>query len=260
MGSIDNEFDTSSLAIQYQNIDFETSRDLGLLGRFYCELYIKEFPDENERESLDNIIAQAQRIRRDSGCTYHCIIATLKDKIIGGIIGDYFVGSNSGVIEFIVVSSECRKQRVGANLISSLVDFFHADALQYNKKSSIDYCFFEVENYTKLQQENTKENCISRLNFWKKMSARIMEMDYIQPPLEKGKKAVDYLFLAVCVVNHQLSHTEIGRDILLRFISEYFKYAFDIRDIDSCNEYLQIKIAASEQTIAIKSIDEILAI
>lgn len=52
LSSIDNEFKDSEITIRYVDIDFDNFKDLGILGKFYCELYIKGFPDENERKHL----------------------------------------------------------------------------------------------------------------------------------------------------------------------------------------------------------------
>lgn len=259
LSNIDDEFDQDKLVIKYIDIDFEEQDSLGLLGRFYCELYIKEFPDENERESLDNIIKQAKRMKNERECRYHCILATLGGQIVGGIIGDYFAKSNCGVIEFIVVEQSKRQQRIGSGLISNLINFFNTDAQKYSNKSKIDYYFFEVENPNRMITNNLVENCKKRLSFWNKMSADLLEINYVQPPLEKGKSSVDYLFLAICVVNTQLSRDEIKKERIIRFLQEFFMYAFGIEDINNCKEYKKMICELEESgvdTIKITRITE----
>lgn len=261
LSNIDDEFNGDGVTIKYTEIDFDNRESMGLLGRFYCELYVKEFPDENERESLDNMIKQAKRIGKEKECEYHCIIATMGNEIVGGIIGDYFVKDNSGVIEFVVVSPERRHQRIGTRLVSNLVDFFNADALNHNGKSKIDYYFFEVEDPKKMENETARNICEMRLAFWNKMNSKILGMKYIQPPLEKGKGSVDYLHLAICVINQELNYSGIDKEKVLSFLAEFFKYGFGIEDIKDCVELLKMRDdieKTKEEKIKIIPISEVL--
>lgn len=164
--NIDNEFEDDCNTVEYLNVDFDNEEHLALLGAFYCVLYSKEFPDENERESLDNILFQAKRMKDLDKCNYYCILALMGRKIVGGLIGDYFAKSNSGVIEFIVVSRDVRRQNIGTSLINNFIDFCNKDARRPKKSiNGIDYCFFEVENPEKVKPE-MKEKCEEGLVFY----------------------------------------------------------------------------------------------
>lgn len=235
--SIDNEFSDENLDVKFVNINFNDFESLGILGRFYCELYIKEFPDANERETLDNIINQAKYFQSSSTNTYHCVLAIVGQEIVGGIIGDYFSDCNCGVIEFVVVEQDKRKQHIGSGLISNLINFFNKDAKKIlSGQRNIDYCFFEVENPDKVR-EDMKENCIRRLQFWKKKAAKIINVDYIQPALDSEKEPVDYLYLGIMVENISLSENSLPRDVLLKFVDNYFTYAIGIENAKECDEY-----------------------
>ena len=148
---------TKELEIPFEfiKINFDNKEHISILNRFYNELYILEFTDEDERETLENIINQSKIINIKQS-NYHCIIALYENEIIGGIIGDYFCECNCGVIEFIVVDKKKRRLHIASNLISNLFNYFNEDAkLYYNdKKKCVDYCFFECENPNKVDLKN----------------------------------------------------------------------------------------------------------
>lgn len=241
LNSVDNAFKVDAVEIGFTDIDFNNPADLGLLGRFYCELYMIEFPDEDERESLENIIEQGKRMHPIKECEYHCIIATQGDEIIGGILGDYFAECNSAACEFVVVNSKKRNLHVGSRLINRLIDSCNTDANIYdNKLRTIDYCFFECENPYKVTPDK-KEQCISRLKFWDRKKAKRIDIDYIQTSLEESKQAVPYLYLCSIVVNNDKFNDETVRgERVMKFIECYFKYAFSKENVHKNSEYIQM--------------------
>ena len=238
LSSVDDAFKVDEIDITYKDIDFNNIEDLGLLGRFYCELYMIEFPDEDERESLENIIAQGRRMHPIKECEYHCVIATKGNSIVGGILGDYFAECNSSAIEFVVVNSKERGLHIGTHLINRFIDFCNNDAnISNSENRSIDYCFFECENPNKVD-ESIKDNCIKRLHFWHKKSALRIDFDYIQTSLEESKQAIDYLYLNVIIINQdKFNKKTISKEKLMSFIGCYFKYAFDKVDYENNKEY-----------------------
>lgn len=241
LNSIDNAFKIDEIEISFTDIDFENQDDLGLLGRFYCELYMREFPDKDERESLENIIEQGKRMHPINECEYHCIIATQGNEIVGGILGDYLAECNSAACEFVVVNSKKRNLHVGTQLINKLIDSCNNDANRYDKKrKTIDYCFFECENPYKVDPK-IKEQCISRLKFWDRKYAKRVDIDYIQTSLEDSKQAIDYLYLCTIVINgDDFSDESISGKHVMKFIECYFKYAFDKKDVIENEEYLKM--------------------
>ena len=80
------EFETP---FKYIKINFNNKEHISILNRFHDELYVIEFPNEDERKSLENIIEQSKRMFNLKECNYHCIIVMQGNEIIGGIIGDY---------------------------------------------------------------------------------------------------------------------------------------------------------------------------
>jgi hypothetical protein len=74
--------------------------DLYLFSDFYAEVYVPEFPDANERESLENMRDYLRR-KRDGwygANNYHILVATVLGRPVGCAIADYLAESNTGAV------------------------------------------------------------------------------------------------------------------------------------------------------------------
>lgn len=239
LSKIDLDFCDSELNIVHRHIDFENTADLGLLGRFYCELYLKEFPDINERESLDNILNQAKRLKNNPAATYYCTIALRGNKIVGGVIGDYFKKSNCGIIEFIVVDRSERGNRIGRNLLNALFDKMNEQARQ-NGHSEVNYCFLEVEKPMSPIGSVEREKEIHRLGFWHRIGAKNVNINYVQPALQEGKEPVSHLLLNTIICNNMLDKRFISKKDLATFIRDYFKNAINVIDVSENSFFMSL--------------------
>ena len=89
--------------------------DFAILERFYRDLYVSEFPDPDERESLANmkeyLRLKAQGWYRDNN--YHLLIALDAGRPCGAAISDYLAEANAGAIEFLVVDPLQRGSGLG---------------------------------------------------------------------------------------------------------------------------------------------------
>jgi ribosomal protein S18 acetylase RimI-like enzyme len=229
--ALDNDFGSSSMSTEFTAIDFSNSRLRGLFARFYGELYLEAFPDENERETLDNMLAQAKRFSQTQNAHYVCIVAERCGQIVGGIVGDFFPASFSAVIEFVVVHSQYRGERIASRLIHNML---HTMEKRTNKH--IHYCFAEIENPDALPREPLQEEARLRLGFWKKLGAKRINLDYYQPPLCETKQPLHTLFLSVIRRDEGLPVESISTKSVLAFLNEFFTHGFGIGEAGE-NEY-----------------------
>jgi ribosomal protein S18 acetylase RimI-like enzyme len=217
-------------SIEYKQIDFDKVEDRGVFWRFYSELYVKEFPIDDERMNLNQIFKQAKRFSEISTAEHFCVIATRDEEIVGGILGDYFILSNSGFIEYIAVDSEERGKNIASNLIRTMTALMSEEAKKYNHET-IDYCFLEVENPVALDDTELKQNASNRLGFWQKLSAKTLEMKYILPPLQEEKNTIYYLMLNVIIYSTKLQITSIPTETVLSFLRDYYQNVICIDDV-----------------------------
>ena len=106
-------------------------QDIVLLRHFYHNIYTTEFPDHNERESLENM-EQYLRLKEKGWYgknNYHVLLYLDQGAPVAGSISDYLDKSNVGVIEFLVVSSSLRKCHLGTALLKWTEDILHRDSL-----------------------------------------------------------------------------------------------------------------------------------
>ena len=179
-------------------INFKNKEHLQLLTDFYDTVYAVGFPDEDERESLENIIKQAAVISDSDRAEYHCMLACMNGRVVGGIIGDYFAEGNCGVVEFLIVSKLLRKNCFGRELLAYLTEQFHRDARGYGYVQGMDYCFFETENPWK-RDVTVRNTGIQRLKILSRLTTGIVDMEYIQPPWEEGSgRWIICIWASVC--------------------------------------------------------------
>ena len=236
------KFQKGENPLKYIKIDFSNESHISILYKFYNELFIKEFTNQDEADSLQSIIDQAKKVYKSGEYKYYCIIALKEREIYGGIIGDYFGKCNCGVIEYIVVNPRKRYLHIGTNLINKLINNFNEDAKIYHKYliNHIDYCFFECENPNKVSSD-IKNICISRNHFWNKNNAYKLNFDYYQTSLEEDKNAVECLDLCVIIINDKLKfQKKIKTNKVIEFLECNFKYSFN-KNIDDNIELIKMK-------------------
>ena len=241
----------------YVEIDFKNREHFQLLHDFYQTVYEKGVPDEDERESFENIIKQAHAFSRSPKAEYHCLLVCIEGQVVGGIIGDYFAECNCGIVEFLIVAEAYRRHDLGRELFCRLREQFYLDAVCYGYKHGMDYCFFETENPFKLGGAD-EDKGIQRLKILSRITTGILDMDYKQPPLEEGKQAVDYLYLGICVLNSELSEEVVEAVRVKQFLEEYFRYAFSGSSLDDCSDYVNVASLQAEEFLNICKMEDLI--
>lgn len=175
--------------------------DYSKLEELYNSVLVPSFPNTNILESLDNIKAQIERMQDD-----FCILVAIQDdKIVGGLLGDYFHTIGSAMIEYIAVAPEHRSKGIATELINAFI------------LPTTIYTFGEVGR----EDKSAQEFCLSRgFGFLK-------DFDYVQPQLEEGKAFVPDLCLAVKVCRDDTQHKITGSFLML-FLKLYFERAFKL--------------------------------
>jgi ribosomal protein S18 acetylase RimI-like enzyme len=229
--ALDNEFGNSSVSTEFITIDFSDSRLRGIFARFYGELYLEAFPDKNERETLDNMLAQAKRFSQTKNAYYVCIVAERGGQVVGGIVGDFFPASSSAVSEFVAVHNQHRGERIASRLIHNML---HTMEKRTNKP--IRYCYAEIENPDVFSNKTLQEEARIRIGFWKKLGAKKINISYYQPPLSDGKQPLHTLFLSVLRWDESLPIESISTKCVLAFLNDFFTYGFGIQYVAE-NEY-----------------------
>lgn len=96
------------------DVNLNKQSDMHCLKQFYDEVYVYEFTDKNEIEAYENIIKSIENISDE--CDYHVLLLKLKNRVIGGVIFDYFPKIKSAVVEFIAISKKYQGKKYGTLL------------------------------------------------------------------------------------------------------------------------------------------------
>ncbi|WP_157900669.1 GNAT family N-acetyltransferase [Mycobacterium rhizamassiliense] len=183
--------------LTFRELRITRKSDLDLLRTFYDECFEPEFPDEDERESYEQIEAYLRL--KEFGWydknNYHVIVMLDEnDNPIGGSISDYLNQPNAGVIEYLVIKPEYRQKGCGRRLLEQTERTLHDDA-DRSEKRPLDWIAAEVDDpfVTKRPLHAIDPFVVARI--WQKWNYRVLDFRYVQPALAKDKKAVHTLFL-----------------------------------------------------------------
>ena len=126
------------MKILINNITLKDKKELKVFYTHFCQA----FPDENERESLNNIIRSLSKT--DTKNKYHIISYLDNNNFLGGAIFDYLNDANAGIIEYIFVNKQFQQKGIGKSILLEVLKILNTDAKIQNKP--LKYLFCEVDD------------------------------------------------------------------------------------------------------------------
>ncbi len=208
----------------------DSPEDFNTLTRFYNELYIANFPDPDERESLANMKRYLQ-LKQEGWYgknSYHIILAFDGDKIVAASVSDYLAIPNCGIIEFILVDEAVRGRAFGKTVHDATVKAFNQDA-QKQGHTSADGVVIELNDPFRVAPVNDNYDPFERAMIWDRWGYGRLCFPYTQPALSADQNPVTCLLLAMKSLAPQFRHevpTTLVRDVL----EGYMKWAMRIED------------------------------
>ena len=119
------------------------------LKYMYNEIFFTAFPNNDERESIENLIQYIQEDCYEEN--RHIICLKSNSSIIGSLIFNYFQEANAGYIAYIVIDGNHRRKGYATMLIKEGMKILGQDAIKTNN-SSIKCIFGEITKiYKKFQ-------------------------------------------------------------------------------------------------------------
>ncbi|MHB1314705.1 MAG: GNAT family N-acetyltransferase [Christensenellales bacterium] len=230
--SIDDFFSKHLSEFFIKEVSCDDIESMGMLGSFYTETYLAAFSDENERESLDNIIYYLKKKKSNwyGKNQYHVVLmANQNNQILGGAIFDYYASCNAGIVEFIVVSHKFRYNGYGTRLYEKIIELLHLDAKNAGHQKA-DWIFAEIEAPDTLSVNDRPV----ALFFWQKMKFSKLNFNYTQPALSKDKKPAEGLWLIANCLEGEASQMPVKT--LKNFLLDYARYGMRIDKVSDNNE------------------------
>ena len=179
-------------------------------------LYMSAFPDPNEREPFENILARVQSARVDEPETI-AVIAEENGETQAGIVADWYPASESLEIIYLAVNQGARRNGLGRTILfegtTMILDSLGGGHINV---------YFETENPMAVGSAESPIDPVGRLTFFEKCGAKRVPIDYVQPPLDPTTDWDRNLFLMMLP---ELSYAKESVTIeeLTNFLHDFFK-------------------------------------
>ncbi|MGH8556593.1 MAG: GNAT family N-acetyltransferase [Methylococcales bacterium] len=214
-----------------------TDENLLFLRQFYHGLYIREFPDPDERELLANM-ERYLRLKAEGWYgknNYHIFLLIEGETPVAGSISDYLADANSGVIEFLVVSPEYRGRSLGRRLLALTEEKLAEDAKR-NCGRSLDYIVGEMNDPYKAGSVPDNLDPFERAKIWHRRGYQRLDFPYLQPALSPEQQSVPHLLLMSKVLNPAFANGLLSATVK-RIVHEYIRWAMRIDNPEECQEF-----------------------
>lgn len=207
--------------------------DLALLETFYETLYVSEFPDPDERESLENMVDYLRRKAQGwyGANNYHIVLSIVDGEIMAGAIADYLAEPRAGVIEFLVVSPASRGTGLGKRLLTQVETLLDTDSL-----GRLRCVVAEVNDPLVSPPEGDNLNPVTRALIWHRWGYRGLDFPYVQPPLSPEHTAVGTLIL-ICKPVRDSWAAGVPATVVVLIVREYLRWAMRFEEPERCTEF-----------------------
>ena len=199
----------------------------GLLEAFYSEVYEREFPDPDERESLANI-ARYLSLRDDGWYgrnNYHVVLACRGDTVLGGCILDYLAEPNAGVIEFLFTVVAARGQGVGRSLLAEAERLATVDASRTGR--ALAWIAAEMNDPFVATEVPDNMDPFVRARIWHGWGFAALDCPYVQPALSAGQQPAEGLLLIAKPIAAAW-RAGVPASLVRCLVAEYLRWAMRI--------------------------------
>lgn len=205
--------------IKYKKLVNTNLFDLTNLRAFYDKIFVKSFPDEDERDSFEKVHSYFM-YQRDIANHEYCVVLAYDDGlVVGGCIYDYFVKTNTAFIEYIAVDRNRYSSKLGTGIFEYVCGTLEDMAIK-NGYSNVDYIFAEMDNPDLRGDDSPNYKFFNH-----KLGFRKLEIDYVQPSLEPDKDSVSKLWFIGINKN---GRETFDASTLYYVLYDYYMYCFDI--------------------------------
>jgi hypothetical protein len=216
------------------------------LESLYRDLYAPEFPDPDERESLENIQEYLRKKREGwYGLNNYHVLALYHDDVpIAVAICDYLAEPKTGIIEFLTVDSKRRKQGAGRAILDWTEKVLREDAARAGK--DLDWILAEMEDPLLVKWQGEGMDPMVRALIWDRWGYSKLDFRYLQPSLGPGKKAVEHLLLMGKAMGES-GQKLISTAVLLQALRGYMRWAMRLEVPNKNPEYIVMENGMSGQ-------------
>ena len=206
--------------------------DLAALAEFYAGLYTAEFPDPDERESLDNMARYLER-KADGwyeANNYHIVLALSGGSVVAASVSDYLFAPNAGVIEFLLVSPSARGGGLGRAVLDHTESLLRQDARRQGRRG-LHGIVAEMNDPRLVSPSVDNLDPVTRAKVWHSWGYRGLDFPYVQPALSAEQSPVEELIM-ICKSLHDEWAGSLAPDVVESVVHEYLRWAMRVHRPD----------------------------
>lgn len=236
--------------VRFRELD-ASAAGLRELVRFYDALYVAEFPDPDERESLANM-KRYLRLKAQGWYgpnNYHIVLAELAGRPVGGCILDYLAEPNAGVLEFLFIGAPWRARGLGRALLEHVTGLLEDDALA---RRGAPLVAVVAEMNDPFRPAATPDNMdpFERCALWGRWGYYKIHFPYVQPALSRTQQPVECLALIGKPRDHAVAAAGLDAAWVLGVVGQYMRWAMRIRDPERNRQYREMaRFVAAHQRV-----------
>lgn len=210
--------------MEYRKLNLLNKEDRDIFERFYNDIFVVEFPDDDEAETIERFVDEYRTAELNKDNHIIATYVVIDNGVpVAGFISDLFRHSKSVLLEYIAVREDYQRRHVGEFLFQHAVnDIFESFQDTWNCAPVL--MFWETEDYQYCLEHDILATRSKRWSFFTHMGANKVCMGHIQPPLEDGKNPVKHLDLCLWRFNRGNVMT-VKREDVLMFLHDYYTYA-----------------------------------
>jgi GNAT superfamily N-acetyltransferase len=230
--------------------------DLAILRTFYDTLYVAEFPDPDERETLANMADYLRR--KDEGWygrnSYHIVLGLAGGEIVAASVSDYLAEPNTGVVEFIVVAPAGRGSGVGGRLLAHTEALFDQDAWRAHGRPA-DAVLAEMNDPFATSALSDNLDPVARTLIWHRWGFGGLDFPYVQPALSTDQEPVRNLIL-ICKPCRGDWSSAVPAPVVASTVHEYLRWAMRINEPAESAEFRRMaEVLGSADTVGLMPLD-----
>jgi len=204
----------------------------------------KFFPKKEQLDTIDTLSASLNpKESKFFEVVIHIVLAFKEnsEEILGGIVFEFDHVSSFGLISYICVDDRYRNLKIGKKLIDVAEEELNNCAIQ-NSGKNCGAILLEMNSPYRIKE---KEDCFSpqqRINVFKNLGCSLVEIDYVQPPLDTDL-APDTSLILICI--NKDGKKFIDGEKLADFYKEFWETSCD--DPSEYKEYFFESVSYSKQ-------------
>ena len=190
------------------------------LDHFKLQIYRPAFPDRNEREPFDVILSRLSQGAQVEACPSSYILFALEgDEVLGGAIYDWYPSCGAMELIYLAVDEQHRRKGVGRSLMLDGTALLRDHLATEGGK--MEALYFET-NDPSLSDVVDSMDSAERVRCFARWGAKLIHIDYVQPPLTPQAEAVEHLMLAT-LPQFSDSETSLSAEALSAFLKEFYR-------------------------------------